>query len=149
MLSYFVQLKDNAYPSSFSVIYPVFSIHTFTNTSYINANTICDFFEQLHMFYNDGKPIFIVLDNARYQKCQLVKYVAWQFNINLVYLPPYSPNLNIIERLWKWTKKKALYATFYQDFDAFKNAIDAAIISANHQDKAQIKTLLNLKFQTF
>ena len=97
-------------------------IHTWTNTSYINADSIADFFEELRSYYDDGKPIYIILDNARYQKCQLVRYVAWQFNIKLVYLPPYSPNLNIIERLWKWTKKKTLYATYYDNFECVKNA---------------------------
>jgi transposase len=124
-------------------------IHTFTNTSYINAECICDFLEQLYYFYSDGKPIYIVMDNARYQKCQLVKYIAWQFNIQLVYLPAYSPNLNIIERLWKWTKKKALYAKFYDDFRAFKKAIDETVQNANTQDKYEIQSLLSLKFQTF
>ena len=87
-------------------------IHIWTNNSYINAECICDFLEQLRTHYNDDKPIYIILDNARYQKCQLVKYIAWQFNIRMVYMPPYSPNLNIIERLWKWTKKKVLYAKY-------------------------------------
>lgn len=124
-------------------------IHTWTNTSYINANSIADFLEQIYYYYNDGKPIYIVLDNARYQKCQLVKYVAWQFNIKLVYLPPYSPNLNIIERLWKWTKKKTLYATYYENFETFKSAIDNTIQKANNECKHEIKQLLSLKFQTF
>jgi len=95
------------------------------------------------------KPIHIVLDNARYQKCQLVKYIAWQFNIHLVYLPSYSPNLNIIERLWKWVKKKALYATYYDSFDDFKIAINETIDKANKDSKNEIETLLNLKFQLF
>lgn len=124
-------------------------IHTFTNNSYINANCICDFFEQLRSVYTDAKPIYIILDNARYQKCQLVRYVAWQFHIQLVYLPPYSPNLNIIERLWKWTKKKALYAKFHNDFELFKNAIDHTIQTANGIAKSEMQTLLTLNFQTF
>lgn len=124
-------------------------VHTLTNNSYINANSICEFLQQLRASYTDDKPIYIVLDNARYQKCQLVRYIAWQFQIQLVYLPPYSPNLNIIERLWKWTKKKALYAKFHDDFELFKNAIDHAIETANGIAKSEIQTLLNLKFQTF
>lgn len=124
-------------------------IHKYTNSDYINANCICDFFEQIWAYYNDGKPIYIILDNARYQKCQLVKYVAWQFNIRLVYQPPYSPNLNIIERLWKWVKKKALYAKHYETFAEFKKGIDDACFNANNKDKDEIKSLLSLKFQLF
>jgi len=124
-------------------------IHVWTNESYINSSSIVDFFHQLRIYYFDMKPIYIVLDNARYQKCQLVKYVAWQFNIKLVYLPSYSPNLNIIERLWKWVKKEVLYAKYYEDFNSFKTAINLAIKTANGEKKNQIMTLLNLKFQLF
>jgi len=124
-------------------------VHIWTNESYINSESIVDFFHQLRIYYYDMKPIHIVLDNARYQKCQLVKYIAWQFNIHLVYLPSYSPNLNIIERLWKWVKKKALYATYYDSFDDFKIAINETIDKANKDSKNEIETLLNLKFQLF
>ena len=124
-------------------------IHTLTNCTYINAECICDFFEKLRGVYSGGRTICIIMDNARYQKCQLVRYVAWQFNIKLVYLPPYSPNLNIIERLWKWTKKKALHAKYYDNFECFKKAIDCAISDANGTDKDEIKTLLSLNFQRF
>lgn len=55
----------------------------------------------------------IVLDNARYQHCKLVEAVAKELNITLLFSPSYSPNLNIIERLWKFTKKKILYAKYY------------------------------------
>ena len=123
-------------------------IHIWTNQTYINSESIIDFFEQLYAHYYD-KPIYIVMDNARYQKCQLVKYVAWQFNIHLIYLPPYSPNLNIIERLWKWVKKEALYARYYENFDLFQEAINTAIQKANTTHKEKIRTLLNLKFQMF
>lgn len=124
-------------------------VHTWTNESYINSNSIADFFHQLRIYYYDMKPIYIILDNARYQKCQFVKYIAWQFNIQLIYLPPYSPNLNLIERLWKWVKKQTLYATYYEDFSQFKKAIDNSIYLANNNRKHEIQTLLNLKFQLF
>lgn len=124
-------------------------VHIWTNESYINSQSIIDFFHELRIYYFEMKPIYIVLDNARYQKCQLVKYIAWQFNIKLVYLPSYSPNLNIIERLWKWVKKEVLYAKYYEDFDKFKSAINQAIKNANGNKKKQIETLLNLKFQLF
>ena len=78
---------------------------TLSNTTYITAETIVDFLKKLRYHY--GKvPLKIVLDNARYQHCELVKNTAYQLDITLLFLPPYSPNLNIIERLWKFTKKK-------------------------------------------
>ncbi len=124
-------------------------IHFFTNQTYINANSIVEFLHQLRIYYFDMKPIFIVLDNARYQKCDLVRYIAWQLNIHLVYLPSYSPNLNIIERLWKWLKKKCLYAKYYEDFNQFQQTINQTLKKANSEFQSELESLLNLKFQTF
>jgi transposase len=56
-------------------------------------------------------PITLVLDNAKYQKCQPVREVAETLGIELLYLPSYSPNLNLIERLWKLVKKPCLYSS--------------------------------------
>ncbi|MCR5814511.1 MAG: transposase, partial [Desulfovibrio sp.] len=50
-----------------------------------------------------GKP-YVVLDNTRYQRCAIVQKVAEKLKIKLVFLPPYSPNLNLIERFWKFVK---------------------------------------------
>ncbi|MDB9435284.1 transposase, partial [Dolichospermum lemmermannii CS-548] len=65
--------------------------------------------------------------------------------IDLLFLPAYSPNLNLIERLWKWVKKKCLYGQYYEDFSDFKNAISQTHLSY----KEEMKSLLTLKFQTF
>ncbi|MCC6690379.1 MAG: transposase [Bacteroidia bacterium] len=56
----------------------------------------------------------IVLDNAIYQHCKIVEEAAKNMGITLLFLRSYSPNLNIIERLWKFTKKKFLYAKHYE-----------------------------------
>lgn len=124
-------------------------ILTLTNEGRIDAAALVEFLYRIRIYYHDMKPIYIVLDNARYQKTQWVRYLAFQLNIKLVYLPPYSPNLNIIERLWKWVKKEALYAKYYEKFEAFKKGIDLAIDMANHSHKKKIESLLNLKFQYF
>lgn len=78
---------------------------TLTNTTYITSNTLIEFLKLLKEKFAD-KPIAIVLDNARYQHCFLVTTFAKSLGIHLLFLPPYSPNLNIIERLWKFTKRK-------------------------------------------
>lgn len=126
-------------------------IHFTSNQSYINAQTIVDFLHQLRLYYFDMKPIYIVLDNARYQHCNLVRYIAWQFGIRLLFLPPYSPNLNIIERLWKFVKKKCLYAKYYDSFDNFKQAIVLTMQKSNSdvQYIKELNTLLTLNFQLF
>ncbi|KAA6335973.1 hypothetical protein EZS27_015835 [termite gut metagenome] len=81
---------------------------TLINTTFINADVIIQFLHQLKETHRD-KPIKIVLDNAKYQHCKAVIEVAGNLGTELLFLPPYSPNLNIIERLWKFTKKKILY----------------------------------------
>jgi transposase len=124
-------------------------INFLTNETYINAAVVEQFLIQLRIYYYDMKPIVIILDNARYQHCDFIKYVAWQLNIQLVFLPPYSPNLNIIERLWKWLKKKTLYANYFEKFEDFKTALMQNLKDANIYHQNEIQNLLNLKFQTF
>src|ERR1700761_7719642 len=63
--------------------------------------------------------------SARYQKCRLVRDLALSLGIELLFLPTYSPNLNLIERLWKFVKKQCLYSIYYNDFAVFKQAISA------------------------
>ena len=65
------------------------------------------------------------------------------------YLPAYSPNLNLIERLWKFVKKKCLYSKYYPDFNAFKSNISECLNKTHTEYKAELKTLLTLNFQTF
>ena len=96
-----------------------------------------------------GKLCTLVFDNARYQKCKLVKTLAEELHINLLYLPPYSPNLNLIERLWKFVKKKCLYSQYYTDFTAFKTAISHTLEQTQTDYKGEITSLCTLKFQTF
>ncbi len=90
------------------------------------------------------------MDNARYQHCQLVQDYAKKLNIELLFLPSYSPNLNIIERLWKWVIKDCLYCKYYEKFGAFKSAIDLSLSKVGQPEyKEEFDSLLNLKFQTF
>jgi transposase len=94
-------------------------------------------------------PITLVLDNARYQRCALVQDLAATLQIELLFLPPYSPNLNLIERLWKFVKKEALYSQYYQDFASFKAAITKVLNETSGKHKQALDSLLTLNFQTF
>jgi hypothetical protein len=124
-------------------------VTTLINTTYVNADTISAFLYQIKAKYND-LPIYLVLDNARYQHCQVVKEVAIRLGITLVFLPAYSPNLNIIERLWKFTKKKVLYGKYYDSPAKFHKAITEFFnTKINESHKHELKTLLTLKFQFF
>jgi transposase len=119
-----------------------------TNTSFVNAETIACFLAQLRSEYADT-PLIIVLDNARYQHCTFIKQLASQLNITLLFLPPYSPNLNMIERLWKFVKKKVLYGKYYPDFDQFQQAILTCLHDCNTLYQPQLKSLLTCRFQRF
>jgi len=121
---------------------------TITNDTYINAQSVCNLLWKLAGL-NLGVPITLVLDNARYQKCKIVQELAHSLNIELLYLPAYSPNLNLIERLWKFTKKQCLYSKYYSDFKSFKEAISDCLSKTQTAHKKELDTLLTLRFQTF
>lgn len=118
------------------------------NQTYINSHTVC---ELLHKIASLGlsMPITLVLDNAAYQRCQLVRDVARQLNIELLFLPSYSPNLNLIERLWKFVKKQALHSRHHTNYADFQDAIDTCLNELSTTHKPAIASLLTLKFQTF
>lgn len=121
---------------------------TVTNETYINAQSVC---ELLHKLAALGLsiPITLVLDNARYQKCAVVRELAQSLNIELLYLTTYSPNLNLIERLWKFVKKQCLYSIYYADFSTFKEAITACLNQCHTTYKPELDSLLTLRFQSF
>ena len=110
--------------------------------------SVCELLEKIRKNCLD-KPTTVVLDNARYQKCKIVFDKAEELNIELLYLPPYSPNLNIIERLWKFATKKCLYSEYYESFDLFKQAISNCLDATGTESKKDLDTLLNQKFQSF
>ena len=78
---------------------------TVTNDTYINAESVCQLLHKLAAL-GLSIPITLILDNARYQKCKLVQELADSLGIELLYLPSYSPNLNLIERLWKYAHEE-------------------------------------------
>ena len=90
-----------------------------------------------------------MLDNARYQKCAVVQTLAKSLKIELLYLPGYSPNLNLIERLWRFLRKESLDSTYYEDFSQFTTAIDRCLDGLPTVHKGEMRTLLTHKFQTF
>jgi len=89
------------------------------------------------------------LDKARYQRCALVQSVADTLGIELLSLPAYSPNLNFIERLWKFVKKPCLYSKYYTDFSTFTAAIEDCLAQTQTTHKQALGSLLTLNFQSF
>src|SRR5205085_7435016 len=84
---------------------------TVTNETYITATEVCTLLTKLAEL-NSGSVVTVVLDNAGYQRCKAVQARAEELGLELLFLPPYSPNLNLIERLWKFVKKECLYAKY-------------------------------------
>jgi transposase len=119
------------------------------NTTYITAETVVELLERIAKQYA-GLPIHIFLDNARYQHCQLVKDAAKQLGISLEFLPPYSPNLNLIERLWKFVKAEVLAANYFQDSRSFQKAI-IDFLNKMHRKKMkkELNSRLSFNFQLF
>src|SRR5438045_4486538 len=121
---------------------------TVTNDSYINATSVCELLEKIAAL-GLQTPITLVMDNARYQRCRLVLERATQLGIELLFLPPYSPNLNLIERLWRFVRKECLYSQYYEHFEPFKQAITQYLAETRVQHQAALARLLTLEFQTF
>ncbi len=121
---------------------------TVKNLTYITAQTVCELLWLLAGTYG-GLPITVVLDNARYQRCKLVQSLAQELNIELLFLPSYSPNLNLIERFWKFVKKQCLYSKYYPNSESFQKAVVNCIEQGPTEHKEELNRLLTLRFQSF
>jgi transposase len=119
-----------------------------TNHSYINAESVCALLRVVATA-TTGVPITIVLDNARYQKCALVAALAKSLHIELLYLPSYSPNLNLIERVWKFVKKQCLQSVYYEKYEQFTNGIENCLQGLSTKYAKEMDSLLTHNFQTF
>jgi transposase len=120
-----------------------------SNHSYINAESVCLLLRAVAAAAAPGIPLTLVLDNARYQKCALVADLAKQLGIELLYLPSYSPNLNLIERVWKFVKSECLRSTYYANYEDFTAAIQQCLDDLPTKHKDAMDSLLTHNFQTF
>ena len=123
-------------------------IETVTNDSYITSTQVVALLEDIAAKYI-GLPIAIVLDNARYQKCGFVTNRALELGIQLVFLPTYSPNLNLIERVWKFVKAEVLNAVYIETFDDYRNRILKFVETIDEECADRMASLVTENFQTF
>ena len=119
-----------------------------TNTTVVNTETMCELLRKIVDLGLSG-PITLVLDNARYQRNAVVQALAAQLGITLLFLPSYSPNLNLIERLWKFTKRRALYGRYHPKFADFQAAVQEILDGIPTTYAEQLETLMTLNFQQF
>ncbi|MDY3557410.1 IS630 family transposase [Gemmata sp. JC717] len=121
---------------------------TVTNTTVVNTDTMCDLLQAVAARALVG-PVTLVLDNARYQRNDVVKGRAKELGIELLFLPSYSPNLNLIERLWRFTKRKAVYGKYHPTFADFRAAIQAVLDGTTTTHADGLASLMTLNFQEF
>ncbi len=119
-----------------------------TKDTYITAASVCALLRRLAAMHL-AVPITLVLDNARYQQCKIVAALASKLAIELLFLPTYSPTLNLIERLWKFVKNKVLYAQHDANFGDFRNAITDCLKQTHTTHKKEFDALLTLNLQAF
>lgn len=99
-----------------------------TNHPYVTAETVCELLRKIAEL-GLGMPTTLVLDNARDPRCERVQSLARELQIELLFLPSYSPNLNLIERLGKFTKKEALGVVFPASVDVFLDSWIAHLLA--------------------
>jgi transposase len=119
-----------------------------TNDGYINAESVGTLLRAVAEA-SVGLPITLVLDDARYQKWASVQGLAASLGIELLDLPGYSPNLNLIERLWRFVRKQSLDSIYDEDFTRFQTAIDRCLDDLSTVHKAEMDALLTHEFQMF
>ncbi len=96
-----------------------------------------------------GGPVTQVLDNAQYQRDDGVKGLAQDLGIEVPFLPAYSPSLNLIERVWRFTKRNAIYGKIHPTFADSRAAVQVVLdgVEATHADG--LAPLMTLHFQEF
>ena len=119
-----------------------------TNTTVVTTETMCELLRKIAAVGLVG-PVTVVLDNARYQRNKVVQALAAELSITLLYLPSYSPNLNLIERLWRFLKRKAVYGKYHPTFAAFRSAIESTLSQLGTTYAEALASLMTLNFQEF
>lgn len=114
----------------------------------INADSTIALFKNIERKHRKAKVIYIIADNARYYRSSVVKEYLENSRIKIIFLPPYSPNLNLIERLWKYFRKVVMNNRYYQTLEQFTEVAQSFFVNIKEHRKA-LKTLLTDNFHIF
>lgn len=113
----------------------------------INAQATIELYEKIQANNLDKEQVYVIGDNARYYRnVELQAWLDKNSRIVQLFLPPYSPNLNLIERLWKFLRKKVINTKFYPSFEEFRRAILAFFENINNY-KEELQSLITFNFQ--
>ena len=112
----------------------------------INAQSTISLLKKVEFRHPDAESIYTICDNARYYRSRMVRNYLEKSKIKLIFLPPYSPNLNLIERLWKYFRKRVLYNKYYETFDEFKKACKSFFRRIKRY-KGELSSLMTENFQ--
>jgi transposase len=124
---------------------------TIKTTGSVNADTVFELIRELDKRY-PGEEMTLTMDNTRYQYNAKKRDFAKGLKVKLLYLSAYSPNLNLIERVWKMVKSKCLRNRYYDDFASFCSAIDGILGSLSGKNSNLLRSLVtemssNLQFR--
>lgn len=112
----------------------------------INQETVCDFLTELKLKHGSDEKITLILDNASYYRANIVKDMAALLKIKLLFVPSHSPNLNLIERLWKFMRKKAVPNEYIEKFHDWRNII-MLFFKKIKKHRPELKTLMTENFE--
>ena len=122
-----------------------FSVTTILTEETCDSVRIVEFLKKIKEKYPNRK-IVVILDNARYNYARVTRAFAEENDILLLFLPPYAPNLNLIERLWKFTKKHLVNNTYHEDYAQFVNATNRFFNNLGKYQQ-ELSSLFTQKFQ--
>jgi transposase len=112
----------------------------------VNAQLTLTLFEKIEAGYPEAVSIYVFCDNAAYYHSRKVQDYLATSRIRLEFLPPYSPNLNLIERLWRFMHKQVSYNRWYQTFRQFKEELLMFFDRLPEEFAVELRSLLSLKF---
>ena len=111
----------------------------------VNGRSMCDLLRAIRLRHPKARRICLILDNAPYNKSNRVRDFALELRIKILYLPPYSPNLNPIERLWKFMKKRVMANRYYPDIETFQREL-MLFLRGIRKHKSELSTLITDNF---
>ena len=143
-------LSSNTWRKRVTILGAINVIDTTKLTSIVTTDN-CDqemaqaLLREIRADYPDGKKIVIFKDNAAYHHAKSVQKLAGELNIEIEFLPAYSPNLNLIERIWKFMKSK-FKNIYFETFEIFYDSV-CKFFWEFEQYKDETATILNYRFQ--